>query len=426
MSQDLNKKLDEAINILASFALGGLLTILRSAAVEWDKEIPTACIRMSNKTFTLHFNPRFVSSHAATPHKFAALLLHELLHQLFGHQNYPSEQLWNIATDAYINAFISRLHPSFQPMFADFYRPDVLPEAILRPGSLITNPLLRDTYHRLYSKLDSITVPDIVAALKAALPQRNTSATLLGSHHVSQEIDNGLLARITDALFKLGKQAGIENSPYWQTICVAKKKSNAFEKALRKALVYAVQGKIARALVSNGEYDRSVIPQSSLGRREAVYYSAGLYPMFFSTPPEEPEREAARVYVDVSGSVFSYLPFLYGVLRAVENMLTPECYLFSTRVEPITKEELRQGKVKTTVGTNFDCVADHLLENPTRKALIFTDGYAGIRPHRLQALKKANIHLVGAITESNNTCSVLYKMCRKVFVVPPEAAQGGI
>lgn len=427
MSGELNKKFNEAINILASFALGGLLTIYRAAAIEWSREVPTACIRMSGRTFTLYLNPNFISRHAATPHKFAAVLLHELLHQLFGHQNYPGGELWNIATDAYINAFISQLHPSFQSMFTDFYSHHAIPEALLRPNSRVTHPALKDIYNRLYSNLSSVTVPDIVAALKTALPKnKKIKITLLGTHPVVQEVDNGSLARIADAFAVLGKKAGVENSPYWLNICISKKKNSTFERALRKTLVHAAQGRIVRTLIGDGEADRSVIPQSSLGRREAVFYSAGLYPMFFTAPSEEPERGAARVYVDVSGSVYDYLPFLYGVLLAMEDMLMPECYMFSNKVEPLTKETLRRGEVKTTGGTDFNCIADHLLKNPIKKALIFTDGYADIKPDKLQALKKAEIYLVGALTTPENKYSPLFKMCHKVVIVPPEAAQGGI
>jgi len=53
-------------------------------------------------------------------------------------------------------------------------------------------------------------------------------------------------------------------------------------------------------------------------------------------------------------------------------------FQFSTRLEPLSLEDLRRGELKTTGGTDIRPVFDHLLaDGRVRRALILTDGYTG-------------------------------------------------
>jgi len=87
-----------------------------------------------------------------------------------------------------------------------------------------------------------------------------------------------------------------------------------------------------------------------------------------------------NIYIDVSGSVRQKLPFIYALLKQFSSYLAPEIYLFSEEVVRINKEQLFQNEILTTMGTSFDCVAEHLLENQIKKALLITDGIAEIDP----------------------------------------------
>ena len=42
----------------------------------------------------------------------------------------------------------------------------------------------------------------------------------------------------------------------------------------------------------------------------------------------------------------------------------------------------------TTYGTDFDCIAEHMLEHNMDKAVILTDGYASMSPGITERLKK--------------------------------------
>ena len=83
------------------------------------------------------------------------------------------------------------------------------------------------------------------------------------------------------------------------------------------------------------------------------------------------------VYLDVSGSMHPYLPAaLDGLLHHASSVRWP-LWAFSTEVHAATLAELRHGQVRSTGGTDLRCVARHLAQVRTRRALIVTDGDVG-------------------------------------------------
>lgn len=82
------------------------------------------------------------------------------------------------------------------------------------------------------------------------------------------------------------------------------------------------------------------------------------------------------IYLDVSGSVTDYLPALLGIIRNF-NRSIDKVYCFSNIISEHSMSELSNGKFKTTGGTDFDCVASHILSHKEiNKVIILTDGYA--------------------------------------------------
>ena len=70
-------------------------------------------------------------------------------------------------------------------------------------------------------------------------------------------------------------------------------------------------------------------------------------------------------------------------------------------------QELSDGKFKTTGGTDFDCVANHILgHKEINKIIIFTDGYADIykadKEQLTTQLKDAAIVYFGESVNKNN------------------------
>jgi uncharacterized protein with von Willebrand factor type A (vWA) domain len=110
-----------------------------------------------------------------------------------------------------------------------------------------------------------------------------------------------------------------------------------------------------------------------------------------------PDRKVrAHVYLDVSGSMSEVLPHMVGLLRPYVYSGRANVYQFSTEVDYLPPRSLRQGMVRTTGGTQINCVMAHLAEHEemVRRVLILTDGYTG-RPHHqyIRRIQENNIRV---------------------------------
>ena len=59
----------------------------------------------------------------------------------------------------------------------------------------------------------------------------------------------------------------------------------------------------------------------------------------------------------------------------------------SGKVVEVPFKTLLAGKVQTTYGTDFDCIAEHALATRLDKAVILTDGYASMTEENQEQLK---------------------------------------
>jgi len=142
MRIELDKLMNSALDILFSVDLVACVELFSIAEIEYDREVPTACLTLKNDIFKIKINPDFVRRYAFTPYRFAALLLHEVLHHFFEHFKEVesfTDITANIAQDAIINSVIDSLLPGLSELFKDLYSPDRFPEKYLRPGSVIDN-----------------------------------------------------------------------------------------------------------------------------------------------------------------------------------------------------------------------------------------------------------------------------------------------
>lgn len=121
----------------ASFGLMRLLDIRES------REVETAALVGADMPVIL-IHPDFASRYARTPERQAALILHELLHLLLGHQLRPATRLDNFIFDALINAMICYMtrEPAYWSLFTSYYSSRRFPECLLRPpvGFSLKNP----------------------------------------------------------------------------------------------------------------------------------------------------------------------------------------------------------------------------------------------------------------------------------------------
>ena len=106
--------------------------------VEMDESISTAAI---NADGLLKINPQFQAKFVKTPEDTFCLVMHELLHPLFGHFLQAGGKTEAFAADTMINASITRLFadPSREGiLFRRFYKSEGM-EALLRPNSDLRN-----------------------------------------------------------------------------------------------------------------------------------------------------------------------------------------------------------------------------------------------------------------------------------------------
>ena len=96
------------------------------------------------------------------------------------------------------------------------------------------------------------------------------------------------------------------------------------------------------------------------------------------------------------GQLGNLLPHLFGLLIPYAVRGDAVIYQFSNKVENVPLDQLRKGQVRSTMGTDINCVVRHLLDTkPTaRRALVLTDGYTG-KPHPeyVRELKARGIRL---------------------------------
>lgn len=118
--------------------------------------------------------------------------------------------------------------------------------------------------------------------------------------------------------------------------------------------------------------------------------SAGIWPGFFRNRQPEIVRKpkGIAVFLDVSGSVNEYLPEIIGILSAFRDRIRT-IHLFSNAVVETSFDAACRGQLKTTYGTDFDCVAKAILEKEYEKAVVITDGYGGLKEDSSAALAKA-------------------------------------
>ena len=105
----------------------------------------------------------------------------------------------------------------------------------------------------------------------------------------------------------------------------------------------------------------------------------------------------------VSGSVNRYLPKIVSLLRCLENELK-SIFLFSTEVVEVPFKTLLAGRVQTTYGTDFDCIAEHITGRRFDKAVILTDGFASMNDENQTRLKADGVCTLTVLFGGNDVC----------------------
>ena len=380
-------------------------------SVEATETCPTACIDAAGH---LLYNPTFAEQYLGTPQALFCLIVHELCHVVFRHSAHGYGPLENLGEDALINAFITQAFLEASDsgaLFRDYYPPEGL-HGLLRPYSDLKHSRFGPMYDQLYTANREISSGEVIQALRVLVPSEREARTivLLGSHGSpatgpAAVAVEGMADDLEKALDR-GKVAGIGGGLI-----------DLFRKRIAGAA--AIKRAVLRRYTTARRLDHFVEPLRSRhmgvspipispSKRELVLLHAGLLPPHFRRPIvlETTTRKGLAVYLDVSGSVQEHLPRILGVLARLEDVLA-SVFLFSTAVREIPFRQLLAGRISTTYGTSFDCVANSIVENGFERAVVLTDGYAYLTAGPNDALRASGARVLTILFGGSTRCPSL-------------------
>lgn len=390
-------------------------TFARLADIVASTDVPTAAMECKHRPRLL-INPNFVQQHCARDEHLFLLVMHELWHVLLAHTSlYPRvTQAQNIAFDAIINAGLMRKlnKPSYMGFFDKINPPDQFPHLLLRPpvgwpdapeypdhlGPRGTARIMRQLYPEpgvfppampFYDEILALILQDLAEkGMLVAMP------TLLGDHENQDPYQSKYLK---DAMGRAAKEWPIKVGDFgppgqgghmddWRVNAneATRQMRQKFSHVLRQCFSpnlgdyrrkqrQPISGIVGKGVVPNGR-DRLVHARKRLGTPPTLWAQPGTY------KARVPERRVkAHVYLDVSGSMSHILPYLVGLITPYVQSGKADVFQFSTLIEYLPLRDLSQGVVRTTGGTQIQCVMEHLVEHTgtVKRALILTDGYTG-------------------------------------------------
>lgn len=159
----------------------------------------------------------------------------------------------------------------------------------------------------------------------------------------------------------------------------------ALLQALRSALTLDIEQK-RRAKVLRSQ----PTPIPGVSRRDALFLAVGALPTLYQNNLylRDTREEAAYVYVDVSGSFSEQLNWVLPLLTHLADLIQDPLFTFSTFVGRLKLGELPYGVYRTSYGTCFDAVADHILSHRPQRALIISDGVGEVSPQKSRAVRQ--------------------------------------
>ena len=404
-----------------AYEVTALLSLLR---VEESRDVPTAAVTCERRP-VLKLNPDFLAARCASDEHLFLLVMHELHHVLLGHTRlFPRPTpAHNLAFDAVINALLCARFPSpaHVSFFLDYYGRETGPLRLLAPpaGAPIEDPDLRLLHELLYSASSDVTCLEVFERLADALgPQGHgglDTSGLLGSHGEEGDDDWGTAGPL-DADVVAAVRRIVEKWPPPPGARRGRSLADVFDEkpvasatpgervlaALRRALDDSATAGPRSAVRRPGALPALVPLPTPRDRRATVARLAGRPPLLYAGVASSPRARAAGrslVYLDVSGSMDSFLPYLRAALSRLASRVEPRLGLFSTRVAVARLDDLVRGKVPTTGGTDVACLLEHVLASGARRVLVITDGYVG-QPGRALAgrVRQARVDLRVVLT----------------------------
>ena len=371
----------------------------------------------------LRYNPAFTGKHITCAKDLFTLLLHEIMHPMFGHFIHGNGPVENLAADMVINAAITLLYPEPSnrgALFKRLYRPGGL-EGLLRPESRMHDGRYGGLYTAFYGSRSGshLSTGEVIQTLKILSPADEVhKTTLLGSHELPSGEKSGeppfatfpdaLRHRIAEELRRTarfsGGQAGWGENLH-EMFLEAVKTHLSLRRTLLETFTTRRKVDRFRQTIHRSASGVSPVPLNP-SKRDFILLAADIPPFHYHNRVRRTDQEerGLAVYLDVSGSVNAHLPEIIGLMSSLRSDLST-VFLFSNAVVEVPFKSLLAGCVRTTYGTDFDCIADSLLERNLDKAVILTDGYASLSPQKQDELRKKKLRTLTVLFGGKTDCA---------------------
>jgi hypothetical protein len=443
-------------------------TFCRLAGIKASRDVPTAAVEIKHRP-QMMVNPDFVGKHCKRDEHLFLLVMHELWHVILAHTRlYPRATLaHNIAFDAIINAGLSKqfVGPEYRGFFESLNPADTFPGCLLRPpvgwpdtpvypdcGPPGTRRILERLYPRnTKARIAAPLYEEILRLIKEDIKQKVERGelipvpVLIGDHDsedgqgsiLEDPFMGDVMRRVVGSWpsppFATRKRGNSALFTDWYSAVgpSTEQARRAFSHILQRALGPR-QGRFRRKarvmlpgmagmnVVPNAR-DRLIVARKALGTQGVLYAQPG---MMRVRAEEQPAK--SHVYLDVSGSMAALLPHLIGLLVPYAVKGQADVFQFSNKVEPMPPLALKRGQIRSTMGTDINCVLKHLIEQTkpfVRKALVVTDGYVGKPlPEYLRILQARGIRIYVVLPAESAYRSDLDEIARSFTVLPPYRA----
>jgi predicted metal-dependent peptidase len=117
---------------------------------------------------------------------------------------------------------------------------------------------------------------------------------------------------------------------------------------------------------------------TKLAKRDYFLLMNGVDPLLWYNPAytELKVKRMLPIYLDVSGSMYSCLPEIIKLITNISETDLEYVWGFSNKIYKHTMEDLKNQRIKSTGGTDFDCILDHAIQQQYRNIVVITDGEA--------------------------------------------------
>ncbi|MFA4901845.1 MAG: hypothetical protein WC600_03780 [Desulfobaccales bacterium] len=227
---------------------------------------------------------------------------------------------------------------------------------------------------------DDASFPGLAEVIKTYAPMVQGSSTLEIVGSEPSEVDSGT-RRIPIPDLKPGDPVFnliLETSD----LSEFRHRVRLFEPGALEGIEGVIQGVLADRATEKTLEGYSIPVPPAITRKDLFSLAGGVIPAVWQRRWGV-ERPHIYLYIDVSGSMghyYGYIPYIYDALRAVRGRV----FQFSTSVVEADPED---PFLHTTGGTRFDAVAQHLLKEGTRAAIILSDGHGILASRYLEPLQ---------------------------------------